>query len=156
LKVDVKGSGVRKGTGAAGNIFIVPAVHAAPDIKASQEFAKTLAASSIDNIHDKMLHLIDNIREQGERLNRRKRLEDLKYYRCLVSEYMQVAVDAILKFDTETVSGFGHPGVTYGIVATVNQHLDKLTREVLSEESEVLDLLHELDEIRGLLMNLLV
>ena len=42
----------------------------------------------------------------------------------------------------------------YGIVRLIDENMDKLSQELLSEEQDALAILNYVDEIRGLLMDI--
>jgi len=94
------------------------------------------------------------IDEQAGRLASHRTMEELVRYRQRIRAFLQTVVDSGLT--VETVHGNDRRRLRqYYLVEQVDELLLKLAEEVLDKEVPRLSILARLDEIRGLLINLI-
>ena len=100
--------------------------------------------------------LLEKITEMGERIARRRDINDVKKYRQMVSEFLDEAMRST--YQAERDRSFDGRGRLreYSTVKRINTELEALTRNVLDDQRGNLEILGQLGTIRGLLVDLLV
>lgn len=95
-----------------------------------------------------------DIEQQGEKLIESRTVESLRQYKKMVKDFMRYAVDNGLELQENF--GFNQRGSTriHRIVKEVDKKLIDLTNTVLEKESNSLDILKQVGEIKGLLINI--
>lgn len=106
---------------------------------------------------DLLEDLLDEIHEAGEVLNESPTLENIKNYRQSVSDFMKYVVKNTL--DTETAVGSSFNPLKkqkrYIIIKVINDNLENLAAGILQNQLDQLKILEKIDEINGLIVNLL-
>lgn len=123
----------------------------------SQEKAKF--ENCLEKVHDtkskgSLDKLIKTIQREGERLNHFKSLNQLEHYKKKVREFIKIANRGTFKVKA---TGFVDSEGDYSsqlIVEKVDTALEELTTYVLGKESQPLQILQQLDLIKGLLTDL--
>ncbi len=139
-------------------------IHATQNIEAKDKITQTdksFKFSLISNIEEKDLQvrlegLIDEIEEQGNKIKEHVDIKDMKRYRSLVKEFLNEVVNRSHEFSRENFLDRRGRHRVYGIVRQVDKNLDELASELIKEESDQITILNKVDEIRGLLLDLLV
>ncbi|HOA79950.1 MAG TPA: YaaR family protein [Defluviitaleaceae bacterium] len=132
------------------------------EVKATKErvtekdFAFTLL-SKIDEseLQEKLERMIEDITVQGKKLAEHMDVKDLKKYRTMVAEFMNEVVSRSHKFSRENFLDKRGRHRVYGIVKKVNDNLDELAQEIIKKEKDHLKILARVDEIRGLLLDII-
>ena len=114
----------------------------------------------ISNIAEKDLAgkigaLMDQISDQGERIKKHMDITDMKRYRALVKEFMNEVVTHSHEFSRENFLDRRGRHRVYGIVRLVDAALDELAQELCKDESDNIAVLSKIDEIRGLLLDII-
>lgn len=112
--------------------------------------------SSIEE-HELQAHLsvmMEEITQQGNKLSRRMDVKDLQEYRRLIREFMNEIAAHTHEFSRENFLDRKGRHRVYGIVKKINQTLDELAEELLSEEKDRISILSKIDEIRGLILDI--
>ena len=99
--------------------------------------------------------MMEEITQQGHRLGKRRDIRDMKQYRKLIQEFMNEIVSHSHEFSRENFLDKKGRHRVYGIIRQVNQALDELAEELLAEEKDNISILSKIDEIRGLLLDIL-
>ena len=97
---------------------------------------------------------MEEISRQGERLADKIDIRELKIYKKLVAEFLDLAVGKSRKFLRKSLLDRRGRHRVYAIVKNINEELDELTQDVLQEEKDNLRLLQRLADIRGLILDL--
>ncbi len=134
------------------------------------EFAK-LTFSSIPDIDRKEItdldsidysdldleELLDEIHEAGEALNEVPTLENVKNYKGSVSRFLKFVVKNSLKTETTAGANFNplKKQKRYTIIRVVDEKLERLAAGILQNQSDKLYILEKIEEINGLIVNLL-
>ncbi len=103
-------------------------------------------------------HYINDLQEriykQGERLKEKADLSVLSEYRQLIGELLgETASNAFACIKSRMFDAKGRHKVVL-VVRSVNQKLEQLAAQILSEQSDNIKLLQLVDDIRGLLVDL--
>lgn len=131
-------------------------VQKAPVPEADGSFKFTL----ISNIQEQELQarlnlLMEDIVRQGKQLGKRMDIRDMKRYRQLIHDFMNEIVNRSHKFSRENFLDRRGRHRVYGIIRLIDQNLDELALELIKEEKDHLAILNRIDEIRGLLLDIL-
>ncbi|MCL2576657.1 MAG: YaaR family protein [Defluviitaleaceae bacterium] len=125
--------------------------------KAPQEdFRFTLNRLSDEGLADRLQGLIGEIALQGKRVAQHMDFGELKTYRGLITNFINEVVTHSHEFSRENFLDRRGRHHVYGIVRLVNQDLDELAQELLKKEKDHLSILDKIDEINGLLLDMIV
>lgn len=92
---------------------------------------------------------------QGKKLGKHVDVRDMKRYRKLIQEFMNEIVNRSHKFSRENFLDRRGRHRVYGMIKRVNAALDELAQELMKDEKDHLVILDKIDEIRGLLLDIL-
>lgn len=126
------------------------------EVPGSEEFKFTLQRIGEDGLTERLTGLIDEITVAGKKLTDHMYLKDLKEYKSLVSSFLNEVVSNSHEFSRENFLDRRGRHRVYGIVKLVNENLDELAQEVLKKEKDRIKILDRVDEIRGLLLDIIV
>lgn len=124
--------------------------------KPSDGSFKFMLVSNIEekDLQNKLGSLMDQITQQGERIAKHMDVSDMKKYRSLVKEFMNEVVTHSHEFSRENFLDRRGRHRVYGIVRLVDKNLDDLAQELVKDEKDNLTVLNKVDEIRGLLLDI--
>jgi uncharacterized protein YaaR (DUF327 family) len=117
-------------------------------------FEVTLKNTAVENRKQVCATLMEKIDGIGAELKKSPSLEGIKRYRQLVREFMNEALNNSYQVETETKWDYSGNRKEYVIVKKVNQYLEELTENFVSQEKPQINLIAKLDEIQGLLLDL--
>ncbi|KAB1436615.1 YaaR family protein [Candidatus Galacturonibacter soehngenii] len=127
--------------------------------KKTQQKDSSFKFTLISSIHEKDLQdklngLMKEINVQGDRLAKHMDIRDMKAYRSLVKEFMNEVVTRSHEFSRENFLDRRGRHRVYGIVRLIDENLDALAKELMSDEKDHLAILSKIDEIKGLLLDI--
>lgn len=107
--------------------------------------------------HQKYIEdLKDRIFQQGETIKKKADLTAFVQYRKLIAELLEVvAGNAYACTRTTALDSRGRRNV-FVLIRRINGKLDEMAQQILQEQQENLRLLEMVDEIRGLLLDVLL
>lgn len=119
---------------------------------------KFVLSSKIDNteLYDKLKQMMEDIAAQGERLAKHVDIKDMKRYRELIRDFVNEVVANSHEFSRENFLDRRGRHRVYGLVKLVDKELDELAQELMKEEKNGLNILAKVDEIKGLLLDMIV
>ncbi len=128
----------------------------APIPEADGSFKFTL----ISNIQEQELQsrlnlMMEDITMQGKRLSKHMDVRDMKRYRQLIKNFMNEIVNRSHKFSRENFLDRRGRHRVYGMIKLIDQNLDELAMELIKEETDNIAILMKIDEIRGILLDLI-
>ena len=126
----------------------------APD--SSVSFLNVVKNAEDRNVFERLRAKADEIVEQGEKLADKVDIRELQIYKKLISDFMDEAVGNSRKFSKQSFLDRRGRHKVYAIIKNVNEDLDDLTREVLRGEKDRLKILKKLDDIKGLILDILM
>ena len=94
--------------------------------------------------------MMEEITQQGDKLGKRMDIRDMKNYRRLIKEFMNEIASHTHEFSRENFLDKKGRHRVYGIVKQINQTLDEL-----AAEQDHLAILGKIDEIRGLILDII-
>ncbi|WP_432653168.1 YaaR family protein [Salibacterium salarium] len=122
--------------------------------EASVKFTEVMDQRRQEKTHERFTKMMEQIDDQGKVLSESRSVEELRKYKQLVKDFMKEAVDNGLNLEEKR--GFNRRGRTkmYKVVEEVDQKLMDLTNSVVDDQKSGLDILDQVGEIRGMLVNL--
>ena len=110
---------------------------------------------AVGGFREKLKNLLERIDAQSQRLSERLDIGELKHYRTLVKEFLDISLKNSSQFHKEhTLDSKGRHRI-FAIVKKVDTELENLTREVLKQQKDNIGVLAKLDDIRGLLLDII-
>lgn len=125
-------------------------------VEKQEDFKFTLNKIDDTNLSQRLTSLVDEITLQGKKLSDNMDLSDFKKYRRLISDFMEEVSSNSHSYSRENFLDRRGRHRVYGIVRKVNESLDKLAEELLKTEKNNIDILAKTDEIRGLLLDIII
>ncbi|MGF7144361.1 hypothetical protein HNQ56_002792 [Anaerotaenia torta] len=128
----------------------------APVPEADGSFKYTL----VSHIEEQQLRaalngMLEEITAEGKKLTKRMDLRDMKRYRALIKDFMNEIINRSHKFSRENFLDRKGRHRVYTMIKLVDQNLDELAAELIKDEKDHLAILNKIDEIRGLLLDIL-
>jgi len=120
------------------------------------DFSFALEKVSDEQMVQKLGGMIESITKQGKLLSENMDLSELKRYRSMVHDFINEVVGNSHEFSRENFLDRRGRHRVFGIVKVVNKNLDDLAQELLKSEKDNLKVLERVDEIRGLLLDILI
>lgn len=122
-----------------------------------EDFSFTLKKVSSENgLQERLTTLYDEIKACGAKITDRLSITDLKEYRAKISEFMNEVVTNSHEFSRQNFLDKRGRHRVYGIVKHVDKSLDELAAELMKTEKDKMAILDKVDEINGLIMDVLV
>lgn len=125
-------------------------------VEKKDDFKFTLNKIDDANLSERLTKLVDEITAQGKKLADNLDLSDFKKYRRLISDFMEEVSSNSHKYSRENFLDRRGRHRVYGIVRKVNENLDRLAEDLLKKEKNNIDILARTDEIRGLLLDIII
>jgi len=120
------------------------------------DFGFTLNKLGEEGLTERLTALIGEITVIGKSLAEHMDLRDMRKYRGKVSDFINEVVTNSHKFSRENFLDRRGRHRVYGIIRLVDKNLDELAQELLKSEKDHLKILEKTDEIRGLLLDILI
>ena len=124
--------------------------------QSGEDFKFTLMSSIEEaGLSERLSVMMQEITMLGEKLGKHMDVRDMKHYRRLIQEFMNEIVNRSHKFSRENFLDRRGRHRVYGMIKRVNVVLDELAGELIKEEKDTLAILSKVDEIRGLLLDII-
>lgn len=120
-----------------------------------QAFKNKLVEIEQAQIRERLEGLFDRIVNQTNKLQDRLFIEDLVQYKKLVKEFLDVSVHNSHVFYKENSLDRRGRHRVYSLVKRVDKELDQLTKDFLDIEKNRIRILQRLDDIKGMLLDVL-
>ena len=129
----------------------------APALQPSDGSFQFTLLSAIEEtaLAERLSGLLTDIEKEGKKIAKHMDVRDMKYYRSLIQEFMNEIVSRSHKFTRENFLDRRGRHRVYGMIKLVDENLDLLAAELIKEEKDHLFILSKIDEIRGLLLDIL-
>jgi len=133
----------------------------ATDARSAEEvensvFRRTLTDMSKDLYTARITDMKKEIDEQGKRLADRVDVRELEKYRRLIREFLDEIVSNGYTFSKEDAYASRGKHRYIATVQIVDKKLDELGKEVIKEHADQIEILNKIDDIRGLLLDLMM
>ena len=120
-------------------------------VSARSDFSESFMKSYKSATKEELESYIKDIKKKGDKLILSKSYIDVKNYKSTIKNYLKAVVDYTYILNKNI--GFWE-NQYYSTVETINEQLESLTNELLSEEKENLDISSTIDTIQGLLIDI--
>jgi len=97
----------------------------------------------------------DGIDKQGKQLADRVDVKELEKYRRLIREFLDEIVSNGYTFSREDAYAARGRHRYIATVQIVDKKLDELGKELMQEHADMIEVLNKIDDIRGLLLDLM-
>ena len=119
-------------------------------------FSKTLNDLSREQYEKHLHELVGRIDEQSDKLSKRADVKEYERYRSLIRDFLNEVVSNGYEFSrSDSFIGRGRHRV-FATVKTIDEKLDALGREVMSGQADQIEVMHKIDDIRGLLLDIML
>lgn len=119
-------------------------------------FQRTLTDLSTDHHRAYMQGLAQRIEEQGLKLGHKADIKELQKYRELIGEFINETVSNSYSFHKESSFESRRRHKVLATVTKINTKLEDLAKQVLSGQADNLDILDRVDDIRGLILDIML
>lgn len=137
------------------NISQVNNVKMEPKKKVHETFKNKLNEIEQEHIREQLKVLYDKIETQSGKLQDKLFIEDLVQYKKLVKEFLDITVNNSHVFYKENSLDRRGRHRVYSLVKKVDNELDELTKDFLNIEDNRIKILKRLDDIKGILLDIL-
>ena len=118
-------------------------------------FKFTLSSAITDaELQAKVDSLMEDITAQGNRIAQHMDIRAMKKYRGLIKDFLNEVVYRSHKFSRENFLDRRGRHRVYGIIKLIDENLDQLATELVSDEMDHLKILNAIGEIEGLLLDI--
>lgn len=124
--------------------------------KNQSHFSTMLKKQTSDNMDETLKRMAQEIISQGERLGEKVDIAELKAYKRMVSEFLEESVRNFARFSKESFMDRRGRHRLYATVKKINESLEELTREVLNKEQDHLKIIGRIEDIRGMILDILL
>ena len=119
-------------------------------------FRRTLTDMSKEIYITRLTEKKKEIDEQGKRLGERVDVREFEKYRRLIREFLDEIVSNGYTFSREDAFASRGKHRYIATVRIVDENLDALGKEVIKEHADQIEILNKIDDIRGLLLDLMM
>ena len=119
-------------------------------------FRRTLTDLSNEMYTARLAEMKNEIDEQGKRLGERVDVKEFERYRKLIREFLDEIVSNGYTFSREDAYASRGRHRYIATVRIVDEKLDALGKEVMKEQADKIEILNKIDDIRGLLLDLMM
>jgi len=122
----------------------------------NSSFRRTLTDLSKEMYSARIAEMKNEIDEQGKRLADRVDVRELEKYRRLIREFLDEIVSNGYTFSREDAYASRGKHRYIATVQIIDENLDALGKEVMKEHADKIEILNRIDDIRGLLLDLMM
>lgn len=124
--------------------------------KNGPQFSTHMEKNYSDSQEEELRKKALEIEKQGKRLGSHIDVAELKAYKRLVMEFLNEAVRGSTKFSKDSFLDRRGRHRVFATVKVVNEKLEKLTQDVLSSEKDNLAIIGRIEDIRGMILDLIL
>jgi uncharacterized protein YaaR (DUF327 family) len=120
-------------------------------VSEKKDFSQSFSQERHKKSEEQLNKMIDDIKKRGGKLITTKTYVDVVMYKKMIKEYLE----SILKFMYETKKDISFWQTQYFItVDTVDAKLEELTKVLLSDEKDNINIASTIDEIQGMIVDI--
>ncbi len=123
--------------------------------EAAQELSPYFDLDDHSGHRENLEELLDEVHETGEMLVESQSLENIKRYRGAVRSFLDYVISNMLAVEEQTSGNNILRRKRFIQVKIIDGRLERLVAELLQNQGKQLDLLEKVNEIRGLLVDLI-
>ncbi|MCD5415416.1 MAG: YaaR family protein [Clostridiales bacterium] len=126
-------------------------------VKESQQtFSTKFQNIKSEQVRGHLEKLYSQIGQQADRLADKLDINEVVRYKKLVKDFLDIAVKNSHQFSKQNFLDRRGRHRVYCIVKNIDRELDELTKNFLSQEEDRMSIIKRLDDIRGLLLDVLM
>lgn len=131
-------------------------VEQTPANKPTDGSFKFTLVSSIEEseLAERLNTMMGEITEQGEKIKKRRDIQDMRRYRSLIKDFLNEVVGRSHKFSRENFLDKRGRHRVYGMIRLIDAKLDEIASELIKDEHDIILIMNNVDEIRGLLLDI--
>ena len=107
------------------------------------------------SLKERLNLMLEDIVQQGKKIAKRTDISEMRQYRQLIKEFLNEVVNRSHQFTRENSLDRRGRHRVHGIVKLIDTNLDELAEELIKDEKDNIAILNKIDEIRGLLLDIL-
>ena len=119
-------------------------------------FRRTLTQLTDEMFVARMKELKEKIDDQGKKLADKVDVKEYEKYRKLIREFIDEIVSNGYTFTREDAYATRGRHRYLATVKIVDERLDELGKEVMKDNADIIEILGKIDDIRGLLLDLMM
>lgn len=137
-----------------GNIGVGTSINVeSKNSKTKLDFSESFNQENKFRTKEELNLYMNSIKEIGERLVVTKNYSDVLQYKKVIKGYLKSVVDYMYSLNKNTSFWDRNYFTT---VKTINEKLEEMTRELMYEQKENIDMASKIDEINGLLLDIYI
>jgi len=121
---------------------------------AASSFAQALNGQAEGRVRQDLDSLMEALAEQGERLSKVQTFEEMERFKKIVRDFLDKLVGQLYRLQLSQLPQAQRHKRVNVILQKVDLQMEALARQVLSRQATGLDILSNVDQIRGLLCDL--
>lgn len=126
-------------------------------VKETGDSFKFTLISNIEEagLQERLNLMLEDIIQQGKKIAKRTDISQMRQYRQLIKDFLNEVINRSHQFSRENFLDRRGRHRVYGIVKLIDKNLDELAEELIKDEKDNIAILNKIDEIRGLLLDIL-
>ena len=120
------------------------------------DFRSQLARAEGNSYELHLEALVDGIIKQGEKLSKKVDVREFRAYKKLISEFLDSTLGKSMKFSKRSLLDRKGRHKVYALIKRINEEVDKLAHDVMDGERDNISLLKRMDDIRGLILDMIL
>ena len=106
-------------------------------------------------LQERLNLMFEEIVQQGKKIAKRTDIIEMRQYRQLIKDFINEIVNRSHEFSRENFLDRRGRHRVYGIIKLIDKNLDELAEELIKDEKDHIAILNKIDEIRGLILDIL-
>ena len=106
-------------------------------------------------LQERLQLMFEDIVQQGKKIAKRTDISEMRQYRQLIKDFLNEVVNRSHQFSRENFLDRRGRHRVYGIIKLIDKNLDELAEELIKDEKDHIAILNKIDEIRGLILDIL-
>ena len=126
-------------------------------VKNSDDSFRFALLSNIEEagLQERLQLMYEDIVQQGKKISKRTDIGQMRQYRQLIKDFLNEIVNRSHQFSRENFLDRRGRHRVYGIIKLIDKNLDELAEELIKDEKDNIAILNKIDEIRGLILDIL-
>ena len=119
-------------------------------VSSNNDFSDSFNLAKRKRTEEDLENYLVDIKKKGEKLITTKSYADVRNYKNAIKEYLSSVVDYMYQVNRDTNFWENQYFITVNVI---NEKLEEITRDVMSEQKENIDIASKIDKLEGLLLD---